>query len=237
VLSRISVLRRYTDPLPLADFEDYDNYWVERGGEPIIHPRWVIALRFIPDGSSVLDVGCGEGGFMTYLKTEKPTCRVSGTDISPAAVQRAHEAGHDAFQADLTAVALADQYDVITCFETIEHIADAESVLIRMRDACRGKLIMSLPNIGFIDHRIRLAMFGRFPNTNLKFHVKEHIRHWTVADFTHWVGRYGLRVRSVHGQYGSRKVPWRRYPGLFARQLVYILEPSHATTRNEAWGS
>lgn len=222
-------LRRFREPLPLQDFSTYDDYWSERGGEPIVHPRWEIAVRFIHDGDSVLDVGCGQGGFMSYLRDERPACKVQGTDISAAAVDSARAAGHDAFQCDLTLSRLKDRYDVITCFETIEHIADAESVLQNMRDACRRTIIMSLPNIGFIEHRIRLGVFGRFPNTNLKFHVKEHIRHWTVADFRHWAATYGLTVRSVHGQYGSGKVPWQRYPGLFSRQLVYVLQPSRHT--------
>lgn len=222
---RPAPLSRYTDPLPLVDFDDYDRYWDERGGEPIVHPRWEIALGFIPDGASVLDVGCGKGGFLDHLRDRRPACVAAGTDISPAAVEHARSKGHHAFAADLTREPLPDTYDYITCFETIEHIADAEAVLARLRDATRHRLIMSLPNIGFVDHRIRLALFGRFPNTNLKFHTKEHIRHWTVADFTHWTAHYGLRVLSVHGQYGSRKVPWKRYPGLFARQLVYVLEP------------
>jgi hypothetical protein len=54
-------------------------------------------------------------------------------------------------------------------------------------------------------------------------HVKEHIRHWTVTDFKVWAERYGLEVVRVQGQYGSRKLPWRRFPGLFSRQLIYTL--------------
>jgi trans-aconitate methyltransferase len=85
----VRALRRYTEPLPLNDFDDYDKYWVERGGEPIIHPRWRISVDFIPDGASVLDVGCGEGGFLDYLRERRPACTISGTDISHAAVGEA----------------------------------------------------------------------------------------------------------------------------------------------------
>jgi hypothetical protein len=148
-----------------------------------------------------------------------------GTDISPKAVERARHAGLDAFQADLTREPLEGQYDYVTCFETIEHIADAEAVAVALRDATRNRLIMSLPNFGYLHHRIRHGVFGRFPNTSLKFHVKEHIRHWGVQDFTEWTAALGLRVISVQGQYGGRYMPWRRHPGLFSSQLVYLLEP------------
>ncbi len=214
--------RRYVAPLPMNDFPDYDRYW-DRRDEKVVIPRWQMAAEQIPDGASVLDVGCGPGGFLTYLREVRPNCRARGTDISPGAVALAVEKGHDAFAADLAVDDIPGTYDVITCFETIEHIADAEVVLEKIRDACKGTVIMSLPNFGFIDHRIRLGIFGRFPDTNLKFHVKEHIRHWTVTDFKVWTRRYGLEVVKVQGQYGSRKVPWKRYPGLFSRQLVYTL--------------
>jgi methionine biosynthesis protein MetW len=222
-----SRLSQYTAPLPMQTFNGYDEYWAARGGEPIIHPRWRIAVGKIPDGATVLDVGCGAGGFLSYLRRERPHVIARGTDISAEAVRAACAAGHDAFRSDLTRERLQDKYDYITCFETIEHIADAEVVAEALRDATRHQLIMSLPNFGYLHHRIRHAVFGRFPNTSLMYHVKEHIRHWGVTDFTEWAAALGLGVVSVEGQYGGRYMPWRTHPALFSPQLVYVLEPAH----------
>jgi methionine biosynthesis protein MetW len=226
VARRLSArLQSYRAPLPMQRFDGYDEYWDARGGEPIIHPRWQIAASMIPDGATVLDVGCGAGGFLTYLTSQRPHARARGTDISAKAVEAARRAGLDAFQADLTRERLHGRYDYVTCFETIEHIPDAEAVAEALREATGHRLIMSLPNFGYLHHRVRHGVFGRFPNTSLKFHVKEHIRHWGVRDFTEWTAELGLRVISVQGQYGGRYTPWRRFPGLFSPQLVYVLEP------------
>lgn len=216
-------LAKYTAPLPLEHFEGYDEYWAARDDEVVL-PRWEMAVARIPDGASVLDVGCGSGGFLRYLLSQRPNARARGTDISPQAVAEARDSGLDTFVADLTREPLDREYDYITAFEVIEHIQEAEKALVTMRDATRHLLIMSLPNIGFIDHRIRLGLFGRFPNTSLKFHAKEHIRHWTVRDFTEWAGEFGLRVLSVEGQYGPPWGPWQSHPALFSPQVVYTME-------------
>jgi 2-polyprenyl-3-methyl-5-hydroxy-6-metoxy-1,4-benzoquinol methylase len=107
-----------------------------------------VAAACIPDGASVLDVGCGTGGFLSHLREVRPHCRAQGVDISPRAVAVAVERGHDAFVADLVVDDIPGRYDVITCFETIEHIAEAEVVLQKIRDACDGTILMSLPTTG-----------------------------------------------------------------------------------------
>ena len=56
------------------------------------------------------------------------------------------------------------------------------------------------------------------------WHVKEHIRHWTARDFEEWVSNFGLRVVEIQGQWGFRPLPYRRFPKLFAPQVVYVLE-------------
>jgi methionine biosynthesis protein MetW len=218
--------RKWTEPLPLHDFAEYDGYWEGRGlGEPNVHRRWRIAAAKVPDGATLLDVGCGTGGFLTFLREQKPNAVLAGTDISDAAVAQARAKGHHVFRADLTQEPLADTYDYITCFEVIEHIHEAEQVLVAMRDAVSKQLIMSLPNFGYFEHRIRLGLFGRFPNTTLMLHAKEHIRHWTVQDFIHWTGHFGLVVVDIQGQRAMMPgAPWRRFPRLFASQLVYTLE-------------
>jgi methionine biosynthesis protein MetW len=226
--SRTGVARRVarlTGPAPLNDFPDYDAYWVERGGLGEVIERWRIAVELIPDGASVLDVGCGSAEFLNYLRTERPNVKATGIDISQVAVQRARDSGFEAYQLDLTREDIRGTFDYVTAFEVIEHIPNAEAALARIKAAARRQVIMSLPNVGSIENRLRLGLFGRFPVTNCIFHMNEHVRFWTVRDFREWAERYGMRVVRVYGQGGITFLPWRRFPGLLSEAVVYLLEP------------
>lgn len=216
----------YTDPLPLNEFDSYDDYWATRvaGDEPPVRTRWVVGADHIADGSTVLDVGCGPGAFLDYLRGRRPGCTLTGVDVSPAAVEMARGHGIDASVLDPTTTALGGPYDYVTCFEMIEHVHEAERALVHMRDAFTEQLIMSLPNFGYVENRVRLGVFGRFPNTAIQQHAKEHIRHWTTRDYRDWVAHFGLKVVDVLGQGGPRGTPWQRFPAVFCPQVVYVIE-------------
>lgn len=217
----------FTAPLPMRDFADYDAYWEERGDLNTGMRRWELAAGMIPDGATVLDVGCGSGEFLTFLRNKRPHIQATGADFSPVAVRHTRDRGFDAYELDLSIQDIPDKYDYITCFEVLEHIPEAEVAAARLAAAARYQILLSMPNVGSVFCRVRLGVFGRFPNTNCIFHVKEHVRHWTVTDFREWAPHCGLRVVRVEGQYGLPELQlWRRLPGLFATGLFYVLEPA-----------
>ncbi len=114
-------------------------------------------------------------------------------------------------------------FDVVVCLDVLEHVAHAEQAFGNLKGNFRKKLIVSVPNIGCLRCRVRLALFGKFPLTNCIFHVNEHLRHWTISDFRHWMKRESMRILRIDGQYGLRGF-YRWFPGLFAHGVVYTLE-------------
>jgi methionine biosynthesis protein MetW len=229
--------RKLTGPAPLSDFSDYDDYWQKRGGTERIYRRWTIAVEHIPDGATLLDVGCGNGEFLQYLKSVRPTVIARGIDISASAVERARALGFEADVVNIGESEIDGTYDYVTCFELLEHIAEAETALLRLSRAFTHQLIVSVPNIGSIGCRVRLGVFGRFPITNCVMHIKEHVRHWTPTDFREWVAHHGLCVARSEGQYGVKGTPWRSWPSLFATGMVYVLEHMAAATNATAKSS
>src|ERR1041385_6732678 len=157
--------KRLNGPPPMNDFSDYDDYWEKRGKLRTVFRRWQVAADCIEDGATLLDVGCGTGEFLSYLRARKPTVKSKGIDFSPTSIAMTRSAGFQVEAADIAQKEIRAEYDYITCFEVLEHIADAESAIRHLRKAFRKQLIVSIPNVGYVGCRIRLAVFGRFPVT------------------------------------------------------------------------
>ncbi len=104
--------------------------------------------------------------------------------------------------------------------EIIEHVPDPESLLDSLRPFARQAIIVSIPNTGFHQHRLRLLL-GRFP---LQWVVTpgEHLRYWTLADFRWWARQIGFEI-SAEIPYEGTPILKSIYPSLFAAAFVYVL--------------
>lgn len=241
MIEKIPVLRsiakfhqRLFSPMPLHPFPDYDAYWAMRGNEPPergFHRDLFITAR-IPDGSSVLDIGCGNGAFLRHLKNAKPKCFAFGMDISAEAIRALAKKGVDGtviLPGRRLRQLTEKQFDYVVLMEVIEHVADAEDLLQQALEFQPKRIFITIPNVGHFIHRLRLLVGGRFPVTSIVFHMKEHIRFWTVKDFIQWSESLGCKVRHYTGQERTgnpiKLGLLRLFPGLFAGQMIYEIEP------------
>ncbi len=98
-------------------------------------------------GKRALDVGCAYGytsGVLAGLGYE--TC---GVDVSTWGIKQAKSGGSSEFltcdaQANLPFT--AETFDVVTCFDVLEHLPYPEKALLGMFEACKGVLICTTPN-------------------------------------------------------------------------------------------
>lgn len=93
----------------------------------------------IPDGSSVLDVGCNSGEFMKLLKDAKG-CDVYGVDVSEVAVKEAKKKGLKAQVADAEALPFSNKrFDVVIMREVLVHIHEPEKAIKEVRRVLKDK--------------------------------------------------------------------------------------------------
>lgn len=151
--------------------------------------RYVFARRFTA-GKRVLDIGCGSGYGTAELAHTAQS--VDGIDIAPDAVAYAR-AQFPALNLQFTAASAAalpfaaGSFDVITCFEVIEHLENWKELLLEARRVLdeHGLLLISTPNKSYYTesrgseganpyhvHEFEADEFRRelstvFPNTTL----------------------------------------------------------------------
>jgi len=150
-LSSPSKTEHATAPVERFEPERLHGELVE--AEHLVRYHWAAA---VVEGREVLDAGCGVGYGSALLVQLGGAGRCVGVDIAPDAVDRAR-ADHAAderleFQlGDVTALDFPDDsFDVVTCFETVEHI-DQSAQERFVAEAARvlrpgGLLIASSPN-------------------------------------------------------------------------------------------
>lgn len=95
-------------------------------------------------GKDVLDVGCGRGAFLSNIPHAKSR---TGVDISSSAIAELERKGIQGFVRELPHLNLQKTFDIITCFETLEHTAhwkdSLRSMIIHLRE--NGLLVVSVP--------------------------------------------------------------------------------------------
>jgi methionine biosynthesis protein MetW len=207
---------------------DYDSYWQNKapGGMGGLSPwrlrRAQAFASVVGRGDRVLDLGVGDGALLRYL-VERRGVDGYGLDVSPKAVEFCRDQGLNVDLADIRAP-IADfihqPFDYIILSEIIEHLPDPEQLLDSLRPYVRKALIVSIPNTGFYQHRLRLLL-GKFP---LQWVVTpgEHLRFWTRSDFYWWAQQMNFQIiREIpyEGTPGLRQ----GWPGLFAAGLIYVL--------------
>lgn len=202
---------------------NYDSYWDSIGSFEWFPPRIPVIAERVEPGASVLDLGCGNGTLLAHLAQTRQA-QVSGIDVSAQALALAQKKGVACLkQADLSAsdFALDGSYDYIVITEVLEHIPNPENLMNKLLGHFNKAVFVSIPNIGFYKHRLRL-LFGRFPQQWGK-HPGEHLRFWTVLDFARWVERLGYQVVEIIPTNGFPRL-FRLKPNIFAEQVVIVLQ-------------
>ena len=144
------------------------DWWDPKGSSAMLHRLNPVRLQFIREaidlhwggdiesrrplsGKRVLDVGCGAGLLCEPLA--RLGGEVTGVDAAPeniAAAQAHAEAGGLAIDyraGELSGQGLG-QYDLVSCLEVIEHVADKQAFIIELAShlAPGGLMILSTPN-------------------------------------------------------------------------------------------
>ena len=184
-----------------------------------------LIAQLVPPGSRVLDLGCGNGELLAYLRNHRQ-CSGYGIEIDDANVLACEQRGVNVVQLNLEeGLALFEDrsFDVVLQLETLQHLRNTESML---RETARvGRIgIVSFPNFAHWPNRLSVAR-GRMPVTKAlpyEWYDTPNIRVGTYADFGVLARRNGLDIIESFGLQHGRVV--RRWPNLRASVAVFKFE-------------
>jgi SAM-dependent methyltransferase len=97
--------------------------------EELDRADWTMAAGWVDrlGATSVLDVGCFDGGFLGLLPD---SIKKAGVEINPAAARRAAGRGVEIVAKDLNDLAdFTEKFDLVSAFDVIEHVHDPSGFL------------------------------------------------------------------------------------------------------------
>jgi methionine biosynthesis protein MetW len=157
-----------------------------------------IIASWIEPGSRVLDLGCGEGELLSFLKKEK---RVNGAGIesSEAKVTKCIENGVQILQGDITEEVLDypdNAFDYVILSQTLQQVLEPD-ILIKELLRVGKKIIVSFPNFSYWSIRLQILFFGYAPKNRqlpYEWYNTPNIRIITIKDFRRFVRETGCQV-------------------------------------------
>lgn len=149
--------------------------------------RVEIASRLVPKCNNLLDVGCGDGVMLHFIKDKVKN--TYGVDNVKTELKKAKKVGMfvDLINTDTDDFPYKKNFfDAVTCLDVIEHVKDPRILLRKIYSVLRkdGILIISTPNIRFSDHLGKLLFSGVFPKTSISEAEYDggHIHFFTYKD-------------------------------------------------------
>ncbi len=159
-----------------------------------------LVIDLVPENSTVLDFGCGEG--LVARELLKKGCKVIGVD-QHVPIERNNFT--EFFQCKLPVDNIPwnkdYKFDYVLLMDIIEHISDPEFFLDRLRDWLQGhpcSVIISSANIAFLVPRLQLLL-GRFNYVRRGILDMTHRRLFTVGSLKRVLEQSGYKVLSVKG--------------------------------------
>ena len=191
----------------------------------LVRRDYAMIAEIVEPGSRVLDLGCGGGELLAWLRENKRV-DARGVEISGEKVQKAIARGVSVYQGDIDQ-GLADYpdaaFDFVILSQTLQEMRYPLRVLTQMLRVGR-RAIVSFPNFGHWSVRVAHLFSGRAPKTELfpyDWFDSPNLHFLTVEDFIllcrrqHWTVERQVFLR------GGQEVRFLR--NLFTEVAVFSI--------------
>lgn len=185
-------------------------------------PDFAAIAQWVQPGAHVLDLGCGDGTLLKYLRQARKVTGY-GVEIDDRNVLACVNNGIDVIQSDLERglSEFADgSFDYVILSQTLQAMRNTERIVREMLRVGRAGIV-TFPNFGYWKNRLQVLR-GQMPvSDSLPFEWFDtpNVHLCTVADFEQFCAQRGIRI--VERTVLTAGRPVLAWPNLLGELAVY----------------
>jgi methionine biosynthesis protein MetW len=193
--------------------------------QSLTKPEHKIILDWIAGGSSVLELGCGDGELLFLLVREK-MARAQGIEINEQAIRHCITRGLSVIQEDIdTGLSeYADKsFDFVILNQSLQQVREPNIVL---EEALRvgHKVIVGFPNFAYYPTRWQIFVKGKTPVTSslpYQWYDTPNLHFLSISDFIDYCHKKRIKIEGKVFISGNNQV--KILPNLLAETAIFLI--------------
>lgn len=182
-------------------------------------------LEWIHQGSSVLDLGCGDGELLDLLVKERHV-KAQGIEIDEQAIYQCVARGLSVFNEDIDngLSGYPDKsFDYIILNQSLQQVKKPDIVL---KEALRvgREVIIGFPNFAHYSARLQMFFKGKTPVTPslpYEWHDTPNLHFLSISDFVYYCRKRKIKIEKEAFIGRNRRVGI--FPNLFALTGIFLI--------------
>lgn len=185
-------------------------------------PDFAAIAAWIPQGASVLDLGCGDGSLLHYLGDTRKV-RGYGVEINDANIVSCIRNGVNVIQDDLDTGLSGfetNSFDFVILSQTLQAIRHTEALVHEILRVGREGIV-SFPNFGYWKARLSV-LSGKMPVSDelpYQWYDTPNVHLCTLDDFETFCRQHQVRILDRRVMTGGREIG--AFPNLLGSTAVY----------------
>ena len=182
-------------------------------------------LEWIHQGSSVLDLGCGDGELLDLLVKERHV-KAQGIEIDEQAIYQCVAKGLSVFHEDIDngLSGYPDKsFDYIILNQSLQQVKKPDVVVNEALRVGRESII-GFPNFAHYSARLQIFFRGKAPITPslpYEWHDTPNLHFLSISDFVYYCHKRKIKIEKEAFIGRNRRV--RIFPNLFALTGIFLI--------------